>query len=242
VIYAGKIVYFHGGGFVTGDLDSHDIVVRALARATRREVVSVHYRLAPEHRYPAAADDAIAVTKEIASGGGDVVVCGDSAGGNLAAVAANACASVGLRLAGQVLVYPATDFTIERSSCEQFKDVSLLTRDAMRWFKAQYTPDPTSHSEPSCSPLLTASFDGVAPAYVLLARCDLLHDEGLAYHAKLQEAGVDATLDVVEGVSHSFFSMQGLSEAQDAVVRIAAWLERKWVVQAVTADASAPRL
>jgi acetyl esterase len=228
----GTLVYFHGGGFALGDLDSHDTVVRALANATQREAISVHYRLAPEHPYPAAVDDCLAVTKAVVSlcesGGSGVVVCGDSAGGTLAAVVANACTAAGVRLSAQVLVYPATDSTTERPSFEEFKDVSFLTRDKARWYKGLYTPDPTVRSEPACSPLLAPSLAGVPPAFILLARCDVLHDDGVAYHAKLSAAGVEATLDVVEGAPHAFFSLLGLAEAQGAVARIAEWLQGRW--------------
>lgn len=129
-----------------------------------------------------------------------------------------------------MLIYPATDFTIERPSFEAYKDVFTLPTSAARWFKAQYTPDPAVRADPSVSPLLAAKdvLRRTAPAYIALARCDVLHDEGVAYAQAIREAGGEAELDVTPGVPHAYISMLGLSEARATVDRICVWLRAKW--------------
>ncbi len=219
----GVLVYFHGGGWVIGDVDSHDVPTRALAAALGRDVVSVDYRLAPEHRYPAAFDDCLAVTRAL--GGQPVVVAGDSAGGNLAACVANA---LGAAVTAQVLIYPVTDLTSETASYVEFATGHLLSRETMRYFVREYVPNPDLRREPSCSPLYAPSLKGVSPAYVLLAGCDVLRDEGRAYADKLKRDGVDTQLDEVPGVVHGFFNLQGLCEGREAVQRVVRWLEPRW--------------
>lgn len=223
----GLLVYFHGGGWVLGDIDSHDSPARGLSIATQREVISVDYRLAPEHRYPAAVDDALAVTRGLAAQH-RVVVAGDSAGGNLAAVVANRCAADGLGLTAQVLVYPVTDCAAETPSYALFASGHLLSREAMRYYRSEYVPDEARRHEPDCSPLRAVSLKGAAPSYVLLAGCDVLRDEGRAYAKRLKDEGVDSHLDEVPGVLHGFFSLQGLSEAKSATTRVAQWLAPRW--------------
>lgn len=220
----GRLVYFHGGGWVTGDLDSHDSPVRGLAVATQREVVAVDYRLAPEHRFPAAFEDCLAVTKGLAA----QVVAGDSAGGNLAAAVANRLAKEGVPLLAQVLVYPVVDAAMNRPSYARYAKGHLLSADTMRFFWESYVPDWTKRSEPEAAPLHATSLRGVAPAYVLLAQCDVLRDEGRAYVEKLEGDGVETVLDEVPGTVHGFFNLQGFSEAQQARARIAKWLEPRW--------------
>ena len=223
----GVLAYFHGGGWVIGDVDSHDSPARGLAVATGREVVSVDYRLAPEHRYPAAFDDSLAVTKALAAQQ-RVVVAGDSAGGNLAAVVANRCAQDGIALAAQVLLYPVTDCVVESRSYEEFAEGFLLSRETMRYFRREYVPEAARRAEPECSPLRASSLKGVAPGYLLLAGCDVLRDEGRAYAKRLQTDGVETQLDEVPGVLHGFFSLQGLSEGKAATARVAQWLAPRW--------------
>ncbi len=223
----GALVYFHGGGWVLGDIDSHDSPARGLSIATQREVISVDYRLAPEHRYPAAVDDSLAVTRALAAQH-RVVVVGDSAGGNLAAVVANRCAVDQLPLVAQVLVYPVTDCAAEAPSYERFASGHLLSRESMRYFRAEYVPDEARRHEPDCSPLRAVSLRGVAPSYTLLAGCDVLRDEGRAYAKRLKDEGVESHLDEVPGVLHGFFSLQGLSEAKSATNRVAQWLAPRW--------------
>ena len=223
----GVLIYFHGGGWVLGDIDSHDSPARGLALATGREVVSVDYRLAPEHRYPAAFEDSLAVTRALAAQQ-RVVVAGDSAGGNLAAVVANRCAKDGVSLAAQVLLYPVTDCAAETASYEAFAEGHLLSRETMRYFRREYVPEEARRTEAQCSPLRAESLKGVAPGYVLLAGCDVLRDEGRAYAKRLQIDGVDTVLDEVPGVLHGFFSLQGLKEGKAAMTRVAQWLAPRW--------------
>lgn len=219
----GVLVYFHGGGWVIGDVESHDVVTSALAALTQREVVSVDYRLAPEHRYPAAFEDCLSVTRALL--GQRVVVAGDSAGGGLSASVANV---LGAQLAAQVLVYPVTDCAAETASYETYATGHLLTRETMRYYRREYVPDDERRKEPGCSPLRATSVKGAAPAYVLLAGCDVLRDEGRAYAQRLQADGVETVVDEVPGVLHGFLSLQGLAEGRAAAERVAGWLETKW--------------
>lgn len=217
----GVIVYFHGGGWVVGDVTSHELPCRSLAAQTQRTVVSVDYRLAPEHPFPAAIDDARAVTSQLAREQ-RVVVAGDSAGGHLAAVLARA---PDLPLAGQLLIYPVTDCSKESGSYARFGAGYFLTSATMRYFIETFLPDAATRAHPDASPLLATLQQG-PPAYVLLAECDVLHDEGLAYAEKLRAAGTDVTLDEVKGVIHGFFSMQGMGETKAATARVSQWLRR----------------
>ncbi|MFM2153405.1 MAG: Carboxylesterase NlhH [Pseudomonadota bacterium] len=219
---AGTVVFFHGGGWVLGDLQSHDVLAARLATATRRIVVSVDYRLAPEDTYPAAIEDALTVFDALE---GPVVVAGDSAGGNLAAVVANERRG---GVAAQLLAYPVVDCGTEHPSYAAFAEGHFLTRETMRFFTRTYVPDAARRVEPRCSPLRTPSLVGAPPAYVLLAGCDPLRDEGRAYAERLGKAGVDLMVDEVPGTIHGFFSMQGLREGRGALERMARWLELRW--------------
>ncbi|MDP3234644.1 MAG: alpha/beta hydrolase [Myxococcales bacterium] len=221
-VQPGLIVYFHGGGWVVGDVVTHDLPCRALAAQTKRTVISVDYRLAPEHPFPAAIDDALAVTTELAKAH-RVVVAGDSAGGHLAAVMARKCPS----LAGQVLVYPVTDCAEESPSYTRYGEGFFLTRATMRYFRDTFLPDPASRSHEDASPLRGAS-SKTAPAYVLLAECDVLHDEGLAYAKKLEAEGTVVTVDEVSGVIHGFFSMQGMAASREATERVTSWIRKQF--------------
>ena len=220
----GALVFFHGGGWVQGDVETHDVVCSHLAAATRREVVSVEYRLAPEHRYPAAVDDCVAVTRALAATG-KVVVAGDSAGGNLAAVVS---LELPREVTAQVLVYPVVDCVGETPSYGHYADGHLLTRETMRYFRREYVPDEAKRGEVRCSPLRADSLRGQPPTYVLLAQCDVLHDEGVAYAQKLERDGVEVELDDVPGTIHGFFSLQGLGPSKAALARVAAWLVPRW--------------
>lgn len=221
---AGTVVYFHGGGWVVGDLDSHDVPCSWLASLSKRRVVSVDYRLAPEHRAPAALDDCLAVARAI-SNDSRVVVAGDSAGGQLAAVTCRRLESEGRSVAGQVLVYPITDCSTESDSYRRFGEGHFLTTATMRFFIDQYLPTPADRFGPDASPLLAPPMT-LPPAFVLLAECDVLHDEGRAYAERLRTAGSDVTVDEVPGVIHGFFSFQGTREGHEAARRIAAFVER----------------
>lgn len=222
------IVFFHGGGFVLGDLDSHDVPCRLLAHHAGAHVVSVDYRLAPEHPFPAAADDgraalrwAFANAERLGADGQRVAVAGDSAGGNIAAVVAwDAANDGGPAPALQVLIYPATDFAERSRSHEMFDQGFLLIREDMDWFAAQYA-GPADRNDPRLSVLRAEGLDGVAPALVVTAGFDPLRDEGEAYAARLREAGVPVLVRRFPGLIHGFINLTGVSRtARDALVEI----------------------
>ena len=209
------LIYFHGGGWVIGDLESHDQVCRALANATPCIVVSVDYRLAPEHKFPAAAEDAIAATQWIAANAARLgidakrlAVGGDSAGGNLAAVVAlDARDRGGPRLTQQLLVYPASDMRMDWPSAERHAQQLPLTRAAMDWFIAHYLRSDADKSDWRASPLRAPSLKGLAPALIVTAGFDPLCDEGEAYAKALRAAGVPVVHEVFEGQIHGFLTM-----------------------------------
>ena len=197
------LVYFHGGGWVTGSLDTHDGVCRALANRGRCRVVSAGYRLAPEHPYPAAVEDSWAVTRWALERGVGVAVGGDSAGGGLAAVMALRAHDTGLPVAFQLLVYPVLDHDFETPSYRANADGFGLSRAGMRWYWDQYLPD-GDRSHPDASPLRAPNLKGVAPALVVVCEYDVLRDEGAAYHDRLRQAGVPVRLSSYEGMIHGF--------------------------------------
>lgn len=220
----GAIVYFHGGGWVVGDLDTHDGLCARLAHRARRELVAVDYRRAPEHRFPAAIDDCDAVTRAIARERGRVVVAGDSAGGHLAAVVARRRAMRDEPLAGQLLTYPVTECGRESDSYGRFGKGHFLTAATMRFFRDAFVPDPAERDHPEASPL-RAPARRTAPARVVLASHDVLRDEGLAYAKKLEAEGAEVELDEVQGVLHGFVSGPDATAAA-AIERSAAWIDR----------------
>ena len=226
------LVYFHGGGWVIGDLETHDGTVRALAAASGVTVVSVDYRLAPEHPFPAAVDDCLAAVRWVADPGnataldidpGRVAVGGDSAGGNLAAVVAQQLRDDGPAVRFQLLVYPVTDVRLSHPSIDQNADGYLLTRADMLWFRGHYVGD-HGWTDPLVSPLLATdeAVRGVAPALVITAEYDPLRDEGEAYAERLRAAGVAATATRYEGMIHGFFSMGDMIPEGKAAVDEAA--------------------
>jgi acetyl esterase len=207
------IVYFHGGGFTIGDLDTHDRNARDLANATGASLVSVDYRLAPEHPFPAAFDDAVAAIRAVARNapafGGDparLFLAGDSAGATLALAAALALRAGGPRIAGIVTYYPGVDFShVASLSYEAFGDGSFgLSRDDTDWFRTLYAPDPADRLDWRCSPALASDLAGMPPTLVVVAAYDVLRDDDLAFAALLKKAGVDVALCLVEGVNHGF--------------------------------------
>jgi acetyl esterase len=209
----GTVVYFHGGGWVIGDLDTWDAAVRNLAHESGARVVSVDYRLAPEHRFPAAADDSYAATEWAAKEfGGPIVVAGDSAGGNLAAVVAQLTARDEVPPAFQFLIYPVCDYTREWRSYDLFATGYFLTRAEMRWYRSHYLPDDDAASDSRASPLLAEDLAGLAPAYIATAGFDPLRDEAEEYAWCLRAAGVPVTLRRFAGYTHGFASMLGLGE------------------------------
>jgi acetyl esterase len=217
------VVYYHGGGWVIGSVDDWDAACRALAVASGCRVVSVDYRLAPEHRFPAAADDAydsfVWVSENLAAGR-PVVVAGDSAGGNLAAVTAlRARDEGGPAIALQALVYPVVDHDFATGSYDEYADAGLiLNRAEMVWFWDHYLPDQAERSHPHASPLRAGDHSGLPPAYVLIAEYDPLRDEGLAYAAKLEAAGVPVTVRRFDDQIHAFFGLVNLMESADEAV------------------------
>jgi acetyl esterase/lipase len=227
------LVFFHGGGWVIGDLETHDVLCRQLSAGADVSVVAVDYRLAPEHAFPAALDDAWAATRWIAAhaaslgiDAGRLAVGGDSAGGNLAAVVALLARDHGgPRLALQVLIYPVTDVGAESASYAQFADGFMLTRDSMRWFTAHYVPRLQDRVDWRASPLRAPALAGVAPALVVTAGFDLLRDEGETYARRLRDAGVRVDAACYGGMIHGFVPMGRLIETGNrAVAHIAASL------------------
>ncbi|MDT7693685.1 MAG: acetyl esterase [Pseudonocardiales bacterium] len=209
------VVYFHGGGWVIGDLEVVDQPCRQLASAAGAIVVSVDYRLAPEHRYPAAFDDSYAATVWVgahaAEIGGDparLAVAGDSAGGNLAAAVALAARDRGgPELAAQLLIYPVTDFNFGTASYQDNREGYLLTKGSMQWFWAHYLGAQDLDKDPYACPLRADSLVGLPPAYVATSEYDPLRDEGEAYARRLEEAGVAVTAKRFDGMLHGFFWM-----------------------------------
>jgi acetyl esterase len=216
----GVLVNYHGGGWVIGDLDTADAVCRSLAETARCVVVSVDYRLAPEHPAPAAVEDAWAAllwaAENLAAlgGNGRLAVGGESAGGNLAAVMAlMARDEGGPEIHYQLLAYPVVDADLSRQSYVDNGQDYLLTVDTMQWFWDQYCPDPAGRSHPALSPLKAESHADVAPALVITAEFDPLRDEGEAYGERLREAGVAAEILRFEGLVHDFLATAPLFQS-----------------------------
>lgn len=217
------IVFFHGGGWVVGDLDTHDLTCRTIAVRCDAVVVSVDYRLAPEHPFPAAVDDALAATRWAVGhagelGGNDVVaVAGDSAGGNLSAVVAQVLRDEGTTLGGQLLIYPGVDMLADLPSRTENSEGYFLDMPTMTWFALHYLgnhPDPT---HPRVSPL-RGDVTGVAPAVVVVAQFDPLRDEGTAYAEALAGAGVPVLVEEFDGLIHGFVDMGRHSPVAQAAV------------------------
>jgi acetyl esterase len=227
------LVYFHGGGWVIGNLETHDATCRALANESGAVVVSVDYRLAPEHRFRAGVDDSDAATRwvadhaaEIGVDPGRIAVGGDSAGGNLAAVIALLARDRGgppLRF--QLLVYPVTDHRFDTPSYRENGDGYFLTKDAMVWFWNHYLAREADGLDPMASPLRAADFRGLPPALVITAEYDPLRDEGEAYAERLRKGGVPVTLTRYDGTIHGFFTMGfALSDGKRGIEEAAAAL------------------
>ncbi len=225
-----KLIYYHGGGWVIGDLDTHDGVCRQLANRAGCAVISVDYRLAPEHKFPAAVDDAFAallwVASEAAALRVDVTrlaVGGDSAGGNLSAVATLRARDSGFQgLRFQLLIYPATDFAGQYDSQERFAEGHLLTKANQAWFRGHYLRGEEDYADWRASPLRAASLAGLPPAYVLTAGFDPLSDEGEAYAARLEAEGVPVTRRLFPGQIHGFITMgKAIGAAETAILEAA---------------------
>ena len=227
------LVFFHGGGWVIGNIETHDVVCRKLAHEGELLVLSVDYRLAPEHRFPAAVEDAITATQWAADNATQygidasrLMVGGDSAGGNLAAVVTLAARDGnGPKLAGQVLIYPGTDFARKHASHKDPTTSILLTHSVITWFMDNYIGDADANDW-RASPARAKSFAGLPPAYVLTAGGDPLCDEGIEYAERLKQAGVPVAYRHFPGQFHGFFTMgKLLNQANVAVTEIATWLK-----------------
>jgi acetyl esterase len=229
------LVYFHGGGWVIGDLDTHDVQCRQLTAEAGITVVAVDYRLAPEHKFPAALDDAWAATRWVVAHGSELgidarrlAVAGDSAGGNLAAVVALLARDAGgPAISLQVLVYPVTDLGAESQSYSDFAEGYMLTRESMRWFTNHYLKSPIEARDWRASPIHAASLAGLPPALVVTAGYDPLRDEGAAYAARLTEAGVRVDYVCYGGMIHGFMPMGRLIDTGNrALSHVAATLRQ----------------
>ncbi len=212
------LVYYHGGGWVIGSLDSADHTMRALANSSGCVVISVDYRLAPEHKFPAAVEDAGAALRYVAEHPGEfdidpnrIAVGGDSAGANLAAVLClMARDNGGPKIAYQVLVYPVTDYADARPSMQEFAQGYFLTKPMMDYFWNHYLARPEDGSHPHASPIRAESLAGLPPAIVLTAECDPIRDQGEAYAQRLRDAGVPVSLKRCAGMIHGFFNLAGV--------------------------------
>ncbi len=218
------VVYFHGGGWVLGSLASHDSPCRFIATHADVSVLAVDYRLAPEHPFPAAVDDARAAfeyaVSQAAAWGHDptrIAVCGDSAGGNLAAVVSLDLRDADVRPALQVLFFPVTDLTSRHDSYAEFADGYFLTAKQMEWYSERYVGD-ADPADPRISPLLAPDLSGLPPAYVAVAGFDVLRDEGIAYANRLAEAGNQVALRRHSGLIHAFVNSTGVGRASREAV------------------------
>jgi acetyl esterase len=227
------LVFFHGGGFVLGDLETHDGLCRTLSNESGCRVVSVDYRLAPEHPFPAAVEDCFAATQwvsghaaELGIDAARLAVGGDSAGGNLAAVVAMLARESGPKLSFQLLIYPVTQLGgPDTPSMNENAKGYFLEKASMDWFTRLYCPDLAFRGDARLSPLLASNIGGLPPAYVVTAGFDPLRDEGKAYADKLDAAGVPVTYVNYPGMVHGFFSFRALvPKAREAVAAAAAAL------------------
>ncbi len=220
------VMYLHGGGFVVGDLESHDAICRRIARGASAIVVAVDYRLAPENPYPAAVDDAEAafiwITENVESLGGDperVAVAGDSAGANLATATCRRLRDVGRRLPkAQILAYPATDLTRSHTSIKTFASGYYLDRPTLDWFMDHYIADDEQLTEPDASPLFSDDLTYLPATSLVTAGFDPLRDEGAAYARALRDSGVDVRYRCEDSMVHGFMNMAGLAPTCDAAL------------------------
>ncbi len=224
------LVFFHGGGYAVGDLDTHDEPCRVLCRYGGVHVLSIDYRLAPEHPFPAGVEDAIAATRwahanavRFRADPARLAVGGDSAGGNLAAVSARELARQGEAVpALQVLIYPGTDFVETRRSADLFGEGFFLTRESMDWCVEQYLPPGADRTDPRLSPLRAPDLEGLPPAIVMTAAFDPLRDEGEAYATALRAAGNRVELVRVPGLIHGFINLTVVNRnARDQLISLA---------------------
>ena len=226
------LVYFFGGGWVLGSVETSDAICRRLANAVPCQVITVGYRLAPESPFPAAVHDCHAAVRWIVANAAElgadperIVVGGDSAGGNLAAVTAQQCAAEGIRLAGQVLVYPNTLYGATTDSMRDNDDPALFNQRSVAWYWRHYLTSPDEGQDPRVSPLLADDLTGLPPALVITAEYDPLRDEGEQYAARLRESGVPVLQTRYDGMVHGFFAMAGvLDGGRRAMHQVSDWL------------------
>ena len=230
------VAYFHGGGWVQGDLETHHGLSARLARHAGVLVVAVDYRLAPEHKFPAAVEDCFAAYRWLRTNGRDVGadpakvgVAGDSAGGNLSAVVSQLAASNGMAIPTcQVLIYPAVDFALDTPSHRELADGHVIPRDRILWYTEQYLKNDSDKADLRASPLRAPSLKGQPPAMIVTAGFDPLRDEGQAYASRLQEAGVDVVDREYPGQIHAFVSLtKAIPQGMAATLEIANFLRRR---------------
>jgi acetyl esterase len=215
------LVYYHGGGWVAGSLDGHDRTLRALANASGCVLISVDYRLAPEHKFPAAVEDADASLRYVAENAGEfdidpnrIAVGGDSAGGTLATVVCLIARDRGgPKIGFQLLIYPATDYEDDRPSVREFAQGYFLTKPLLDYFWGHYLARPEDGRNPHASPIRAESLAGLPPAMVITAECDPIRDQGEAYAQRLRESGVAVTVKRYEGAIHAFFNLAGIVDS-----------------------------
>ena len=232
----GTILFLHGGGWALGSLDTHDRPTRMLANLVPANIVSLEYRKSPEHPFPAAVVDSDAGLDWLLANGAKlgldtqaIILAGESAGGNLAAVLAIHARDRGIALAGQVLIYPVTDTAMETESYVRFAEGFNLTAETMRWFADQTFAEASHRVHPDAAPVHAEDFGGLAPAYVITAEFDPLRDDGRAYAARLIEAGTDVTYEEWKGAIHGFWMMHAITPATFAVIGVAAdWIRGRW--------------
>ena len=229
------VVYFHGGGFIVGSLDTHDPVCRDICAGACALVVSVEYRRAPENRFPSQVEDALAATRwvgehaaELDGDANRIVIAGDSAGANLSTVISMRVRDEGgPRLCGQVLIYPVTDMAaIETESRREMGDKGyFMTLEDMEWMTRQYVKEESDMANPWCSPRRAKDLSGLPPAFILTAEYDPLRDEGEQYGQMLEKAGVPVKVKRYEGVIHVFIQLPGVRQASIAKEDICNWLK-----------------
>jgi len=223
------LIYFHGGGWVIGNIDSHDGLCRLMANEGGFRVIAVEYRLAPEHKYPAALDDALAALTWIASNASEIgvdanrlAVGGDSAGGALAAICAQYAKAKGIPLDAQMLLFPVTQIGEQTGSLKEFAVGYFLEKETLDWFYDCYLPADADKNDPRISPLRARDFSGLPQAYVMLGGFDPLHDEGMQYADKLRAAGVKVTVADYSDMVHTFIYLQSvLPQAHEALASAA---------------------
>jgi acetyl esterase len=229
------LLYFFGGGWVLGTIDTADGVSRSLANSSGALVIVVGYRLAPEHPFPAAIDDCYATVRwvaehavEIGADPARLAVGGDSAGGNLAAAVALRARADGLALVGQLLIYPNTDQLADDESMRAAEDPFLFNRHSVAWYRQHYLANPGDAANPLASPLRAEKLAGLPPALVITAEYDPLRDQGEAYARRLADDGVQVELSRYPGMAHGFFTMAGTVDASRAAIAQAASRVREW--------------